>query len=249
MTVGSSSASAIDGAAELGRRVVEREAALLEQGVARERVAVGVQAAGRQPDDRVAGRDRVAGDERVGRDRAEGRAAEVEAVRARVAADELGQHGELAAGDLDARALGAGLQALGDLRERGRVGLLDGEVVEHRDRLGADADEVVDVHRDAVDADRAQAPGLLGDDELGADAVGAQRDRQVVGDAQHAGVVAGAQQRAARPAGVDRAQHVDERAHARVAGGDRDSGGGVGVLGHRRSNLAQRSARVVHLRG
>ena len=150
-----------------------------------------------------------------------------------MAADELGQHRELAARDLDAGLLGARLQALGDLRERGRVGLLDGEVVEHRDRLGADADEVVDVHRDAVDADRVQAPGLLGDDELGADAVGAQRDRQVVGDAQHAGVVPRAEQRPARAAGVDRAQHVDERADARVARGDRDSGGGVRVLGHR----------------
>ena len=42
------------GARQLRRRVVEREAALVEQGVARERVAVGVQAAGRQADDRVA---------------------------------------------------------------------------------------------------------------------------------------------------------------------------------------------------
>ena len=233
MTVGSSSASATVAPPSSRRRVLEREAAFFEQGAARQRVAVGVQAAGGQADDRVAGAHRVARDERVGGDRAEGRAAEVEAVRARMAADELGQHRELAAGDLDAGGLGAHLQALRDLRERGRVGLLDGEVVEHRDRLGADADEVVDVHRDAVDADRVEATGLLGDDELGADAVGAQRDRQVLRDAQHAGVMTGAQQRAARPPRLDRAQHVDEGAHACVAGGDRDSGGGVGVLGHR----------------
>ena len=61
------------------------------------------------------------------------------------------------------------------------VGLLDGEVVEQRDRLGADADDVVDVHRDAVDADRLEAVGLLGDDELGADAVGGERDAERVG--------------------------------------------------------------------
>ena len=42
------------GAAELGGRVVEREAALLLQRAARQRVAVGVQAAGRHADDRVA---------------------------------------------------------------------------------------------------------------------------------------------------------------------------------------------------
>jgi hypothetical protein len=176
-----------------------------------------VQAAGRQADEHVAGDDRGARDDRVRRDGPEGGAAEVEAVRARMAADELGQHGELAPGDLDAGVLGADLQALGDLRERGRIGLLDGEVVEHRDRLGADADEVVDVHRDAVDADRAEAAGLLGDDELGPDAVGRQRDREVVGEPQDARVVAGSEERAARPAGVDRAQDVDERTHARVA--------------------------------
>ena len=72
----------------------------------------------------------------------------------------------------------ADLQALRDPRERVRVGLLDGEVVEQRDRLGADADDVVDVHRDAVDADRLEPVGLLGDDELRADAVGRQRDAE-----------------------------------------------------------------------
>ena len=127
-------------AAELGRAVVERQAALVEQRAARERVAVGVQAARREADERVAGRDGVAGHDRVERDGADRGAAEVEAVRRRVAADELGQHGELAAGDLDARRLRADPQALGDPRQRVRVGLLDGEVVEHRDRLGADAD-------------------------------------------------------------------------------------------------------------
>ena len=46
-----------------------------------------------------------------------------------------------------------------DLLEHGGVGALDGDVVEHRDRLRADADDVVDVHRDAVDADRVEPSG------------------------------------------------------------------------------------------
>ena len=58
MTVGSSSASAMEAPPSSARRVIQREAALFEQGAARERVAVGVQAAGGQADDRVAGRDR-----------------------------------------------------------------------------------------------------------------------------------------------------------------------------------------------
>ena len=73
-----------------------------------------------------------------------------------MAADQLGQDGQLAAGDLDARQLGPTLEAEGDLAQRRGVDLLDGDVVEQRDGLGAHADEVVDVHRDAVDADRVE---------------------------------------------------------------------------------------------
>ena len=58
------------------------------------------------------------------------------------------------------------------------VGPLDRDVVEQRERLGADADQVVDVHRDAVDPDRVEAPRLLGDDHLRADAVGGERDAE-----------------------------------------------------------------------
>ena len=62
MTVGSSSASATEAPSELGGRVVERQAAVDLQRAARQRVAVGVQAAGRHADERVAGRDAVAED-------------------------------------------------------------------------------------------------------------------------------------------------------------------------------------------
>ena len=88
------------GAAERRRAVVEREAA--SSSAPRQRVAVGVQAARRQADERVARRRSLAGDDRVERDGAEAGGAEVEAVRRRVAADQLRQHRELAAGDLDA---------------------------------------------------------------------------------------------------------------------------------------------------
>ena len=46
----------------------------------------------------------------------------------------------------------------GDVAQHLRLGVLDREVVEQRDRLGADADEVVHVHRDAVDPDGVEAP-------------------------------------------------------------------------------------------
>ena len=60
------------------------------------------------------------------------------------------------------------------------VGAVDGEVVHHRQRLGADADDVVHVHRHAVDPDRVPAPELLGDQQLGAHAVGGDGDPRAV---------------------------------------------------------------------
>ena len=53
------------------------------------------------------------------------------------------------------------------------VELAGREVVEEEQRLGALHDDVVDAHRDEVDADRVVDAGLERDLELGADAVGA----------------------------------------------------------------------------
>ena len=89
---------------------------------------------------------------------AEAGADEVEAVGGGVAADQLGQHRELAARDLHLGLLGAFLEADGDRAQHGRVGLLDRDVVDEGDRIGADADQVVDVHRDAVDPDGVVSP-------------------------------------------------------------------------------------------
>ena len=61
---------------------------------------------------------------------------------------------------------------------RRRLDLAGGEVVEEEQRLGALDDDVVDAHRDEVDADRVEDAGFDRDLELGADAVGgADQDR------------------------------------------------------------------------
>ena len=132
-------------------------------------------AAGRKPDQRVAGVDRIAKDDLVGNNGADRRAAEVKAVRRRVAADQLRQHRNLAPRYFDSGLLGADFEPFANPCQGGWVGLLYGQVIEHRDRLSADADDVVDVHRDAVDPDRLEPVGLLGKDELRADAVGRHR--------------------------------------------------------------------------
>ena len=169
-------------------------------------------------------------------------------MRRRMAADQLGQHRQLAAGDLDAGRLGAGLQAPARSRASALgVGLLDGEVVEQRDRLGADADDVVDVHRDAVDADGLEPAGLLGDDELRADAVGRQRDAEVGrhrAARRRSGPGSGTT-RDGRPGSIVRSTSTSAPTRA-VGRRGVDAGGGVGVAhrapiaaGRRRTHRAR----------
>ena len=131
-------------------------------------------ARGGKADQRIAGPAPTPVDDAVECHRPEGRADEIEAKRRRVAADHLGQLADLATWDLDPGQLGAGLQPQGQIAQQRGVGLLHGDVVEQRDRLRADADEVVDIHGHTVDADRVEPPRLLGHDHLRADAIGGQ---------------------------------------------------------------------------
>ncbi len=182
-----------------------------------------MQAGGGEADDDVAGLHRRAVDDLVEGDRAEAGAGDVDA------ADHLAELGQLAAGDLDPGQLGAARQPDPDFGADRRVGAVDRDVVEHRQRLGADADHVVDVHRHAVDPDRVEAPQLLGDHQLGPDAVGRERDPGALVELDHAGVVARQRHLPRGPAELDRAQRLDQPGDRRVGGSLVHSGLGVGV--------------------
>ena len=113
--------------------------------------------------------------------------------------------GRLAADEGAARLAAAGRDAADELGDLGRIELADGDVVEERERLGAGADDVVDAHRDEVDADRVEAPDRRRDRGLGADAVGR-------GDEQRLAVAGRDGERAAEPAepaDAPRARRVD----------------------------------------
>ena len=112
------------------------------------------------------------------------------------------------------------------------VGALDRDVVEHRQRLGADADHVVDVHRHAVDPDRVEAAELLGDQQLGADAVGGERDPGALVDPDHARVVAGQRHLPRGAPELDRAQRPDQAGDRGVGRALVDPGLRVGVVAH-----------------
>ena len=111
-------------------------------------------------------------------------------MRRGVAADQLGEHGQLAARDLDPGQLGPAPEPLADLPERLGVGLLHRHVVEQGDRLRAHADHVVGVHGHEVDAHRVEAPQLLADDHLRAHAVAGQGQAAALVEPQHVRVVA-----------------------------------------------------------
>ena len=114
----------------------------------------------------------LAGDEPVALGDADGEADEVELARLHGA----GVLGHLAA-DERAAGLPAALgDALDELLDVVGVELADGDVVEEEQRLGALAHEVVDAHGHEVDADGVEPPGGLGDQRLGADAVGGRHE-------------------------------------------------------------------------
>ena len=116
----------------------------------------------------------------------------------------LAELGQLAAGDLDPGQLRPAGQPDADSLADLRVGAVDRDVVEHRQRLGADADHVVDVHRHAVDPDRVEAAQLLGDQQLGPDPVGRERDPGPLVELDHARVVPGQRHLPRGPAELDR---------------------------------------------
>ena len=104
-------------------------------------------------------------------------------------------------------ALKAAEAAAGDRRQFVRVGHIDGDVIEHRDGPGADADQIVDVHGDAIDADGVVALHHLGDQRFRANAVGAEREAGT-GEFDHRGEV-----RAVEDAGRS-AQFTNDAAHS-----------------------------------
>ena len=87
--------------------------------------------------------------------------------------------GHLAADQRAAGLAAAVGHALDELLDVVGVELAHRDVVEEEQRLGALADDVVDAHRHEVDADGVEPAGGLGDERLGADAVGGRHQHRV----------------------------------------------------------------------
>eukprot|EP01092_Planopodium_desertum_P014841 TRINITY_DN7609_c0_g4_i2.p2 TRINITY_DN7609_c0_g4~~TRINITY_DN7609_c0_g4_i2.p2 ORF type:complete len:374 (-),score=160.05 TRINITY_DN7609_c0_g4_i2:543-1664(-) len=140
-----------------------------------QRIAVGVRAGRSDADQHVAGGDMGAVLQLALFDGRDGEAGQVVLAR-RVHVGHLGGF----AADQGAAGLGA---AIGDAAHDGGGGvdvqLAGGEVVQEEQRLGALHQHVVHAHGDQVDADRIVAVQLVGQLQLGADAVGARHQHRL----------------------------------------------------------------------
>ena len=149
-------------------RIPQLEAGPLQQDVAGQRVAVRAQSGRGQAHHRVTGAHALGPELGPLLHGADGEAGQVELV----ARHDPGVLGRLAP---DQRAAGLAT-ALVYPGHNGRhligVDLAGGDVVEHEQRLGPHADEVVDAHGHQVDADRVVAAGVAGHDHFRADAIG-----------------------------------------------------------------------------
>src|SRR5208282_1804230 len=129
------------------------------------------------PDHGVAGLDRLADDNPIRMDGSDAGPYQIESVAlANVVANHLGDLRDLSTRNIDSCGLRARIQSLADLAEKTGLDFLHRDVVDHRDRPRAYADHVVGVHRDAIDPDRVVLSERLRNQELGADAVGGNRE-------------------------------------------------------------------------
>ena len=195
------------------------------QHLAHQGEAVGVQAVGAQGEDHVPAAHLAGGDGLCLVHHAHGEARQVVVL----GGHEAGVLGGLAA-DEGAAGLDAALRHAGD--DGGHLlwfVLADGDIVQEEQGHGAAADDIVDAHGYAVDADGVVAVHQLGDADLCAHAVGAG-DQAGLG---HAGNVQG-EQPAEAADGLPHARghgpgHMPlHQLHGLVAGGDVHAGGGVG---------------------
>ena len=141
------------------------------------------------------------------RDVTNGGADEIEAEPQARALDDVGELGGLAADQRDAGAARTFGEPHRESLQHHRIGPLDRDVVDHRDRKGADADQVVHVHGDAIDADGVVAADQLRDQRLGAHPVGGDGDAHPADFHDVSKMIEVSQRHLVVPGGADMGQH------------------------------------------
>src|SRR3954462_3161891 len=172
-----------DAVPQLGDDLLGQEPAHLKQRFARQSKAVAMDAIAGDADDAVPGLQVAADDDAVERHGADGGTDQVEA------AHHLGPLRDLAAGNGDPGLSRAFRQPDRNPVEHRRLGALDGDVIDHRYRARTDAEQVVDVHGDAIDADRIVFFHHLRDEGFRPDSIRAEGEADTA-DVDHIGEIA-----------------------------------------------------------
>ena len=214
----------LERAIRAGDQVLERHLLLFEGDLARERVAVCLEAGGGQADEHVARADLRAGDDALLVDDADDGADEV-VLALRIEAGHLGGF----AAEQRAAVFAAGLaHALDDAGEHRRGEMRRADVVEEEQRRGALREDVVDAVVDEALPDRVVAAGHVGDLELRAHAVrGGDEHLAAAGGAEESAEAADFAEHAGRAGAGD---GLLDGLEAAVHFIDVDAGGGVGGL-------------------
>ena len=197
-----------------------------------------MQAAALDPEEDVAGAHAAAVEDAVERHGSDGGRHEVEAAAPGLPANHLADLCQLATGTAHARELAASSDPFAERPEQLCIDLLDGEVVDKGDGSGANAQNVVDVHGDAIDADGVVAAGGLRHQKLGADPVGRDGDSEVLRHRHDVGEVADVENRTVRFAGV-RERRPDETEQGAEPAPDRSHPDGILTQGPGHTFLSQ----------
>ena len=157
-------------AAEIGEPMGNLVAVGFEEGAARQREPIAVDAVAFNADHRVAFAHVFPDNDPIERHVPDRGAGEIESM------DHVLELGGLSARDRNARHLRAGAEPDGNRIQDFRLNPFDGDVIHHGNRSGAYADDVIDVHRDAIDSHGVVFSQHGCDHGLRADAVGGDRN-------------------------------------------------------------------------
>src|SRR5262245_3333252 len=171
--------------AQPGHARVERQPTVLEQRTAGQGEAVRVQSGALESEQEIAGLDVDAGQHTIERNGTDRGADQVEAASRTDAANHLPYLRKLPAGATHPGQLTAGGDAPAEWTEQIWISFLDRDVVDQRGGPGTNAENVVDVHGDAVDAHAVVAARSLRDEKLRPDAVRGDGDAEGLAHRNH----------------------------------------------------------------
>ena len=133
--------------------LVDVQPLLVQQDTARQRQTIAVDAGAGQSDQHIIGANILTYQDAVQRYSAHARRRQIEAIAVAHSLDHLGDLRQLPAGNGDVRLLRPLVQPLAQFLQETCLWHLHRQIIDQGQRSGADAQDIVGVHRHAVDAD------------------------------------------------------------------------------------------------